>query len=142
MRYSRYFAGIAAAAWITATGAAAENLTAPAPPKVESAPMAVPDPGDRAQVEKALEILRAHVDDLLAVPVPRDVDRMLSAKMMAFGHIEIEMAAVIMTYATDVELRRLAAAGVDLATQRIISARDWQTNQQILQQQLAPDAKP
>jgi hypothetical protein len=144
MKCSRYLAGIAAAGLTAATGAAAQSVTTPSPPKGEQAtPLLLQAVGNQqSEVQQALEILRTHVEDLLAEPISEDIDLSLSQKMMAFNHIEIDMSQLVLAYASDPSLRRLAAVNIEVATQRISSARDWQVRQKMLRQQTTPAAKP
>jgi uncharacterized protein (DUF305 family) len=127
-----------------ATGASSQQIDTPKPPEGEQAtPMLIQTLGnDQNEIQKEIDGLKSHFATLLAEPVGQDVDRSLSQKLMEFQDIQIDMAQLILAYATDPELRRLAAATIEIATTRITAMRDWQVNQKILQQQITSPVKP
>jgi hypothetical protein len=137
----------AAAVLMAPTGASTQEAT-PRPPEGERATPLLSQTldSDRATVQRTINELKAHTDAILSQPIGLDIDRSLSDEIISFQQLEIDLAQFTMTYATDPELRRLAARNIEVATSRISTMRDWQVNRQILQQQItsatAPAAKP
>ncbi len=136
---------IACLALTAATGAWAQPLSTPRPPAGEQAtPMLLQalTNNDRKRMLDALDVMRTEAERVLSRTVEGDNDQALSDQLIGFYHLEIDMAQLVLAYATDPELRRLASSNIEVATARINSTRDWQVTRKILQQQITGPTEP
>jgi hypothetical protein len=151
--HARYLMLAVAAILMTPTGASTQEINGiitPTPPEGERATPLVSQTLDssRGTVQRAVDEMKTHIDDLLSEPLGPDVDRSLSEEVMSFQNLEIELAELTMTYATDPELRRMAKNNIDAFVAQLATMREWQMSRRAHPQPTtppaasSPDAKP